>query len=190
MKRLAILWKLLLIPLMLAAQIDIDFVGYKASDALFYMEAGKMIASINQQYKVVKFLEKPTYMDIGTSNDNLVARCIDNGGYTCSFYIVFTPASENKIGGKDVYTIVIGYSSVLFIYECYKTDERPWKEDPLDIKNLVNQNNIYRTNPNYSDEEIEKFFDQFWNGKLIKNAIVQDFTIEFSETARNLNFNR
>ncbi len=178
MKRLALFLVFFLAPLMLAAQIDLNSVGYKAfrltinylgrtinvaSDALFYMENGRMLANIDYQYRAIKFLEKPAFIDIGTYNDNLFARCIDNEGYTCSFYIVFTPAFENKIGGKDVYTIAITYSNILFIYECYKTDERPWQEDPLDITNLVNQNNIYRTNPNYSDEEIEKFIKRLFS---------------------------
>jgi len=203
MKRLAIFLVLFLAPLMLAAQIDIDSVGYKAfrvsvhyrgqtinanSDALFYIQDGKMITTQDGQFQAIRFLEKPSYMDIGTYNDNLAAQCVDNGGYSCGFYIVFTPASKTTSGVKDVYIIAIAYSNILFMYECYKTDERPWKEDPLDIKVLVNQNNVYRNDPAYSDEEIETFFDQFGNGKLIKNAIVQNFMFEASETVQSLNY--
>lgn len=206
MKRLAILCLLLLIPLMLGAQIDIDSVGYKAfrisvhyqgrivnanSEVLFYMENGKMIASVDNQYKAVRFMKKPQERDMGFHNDNLVAECIDNGGFECSFFIVFSPANET-ISGVDVYTIAVGYSNILFIYECHKTNERPWyyenPNNPLSLENLVNQNNVYRTDPDYTDEEIEVFFDQFGNGKLIKSAIIQDFMIEFSEVIQSLNY--
>ena len=202
MKRLAIFLVLFLAPLMVKAQIDIDSVGYKAfrvsvhyagrtinanSDALFYIQKGMMVASTDNQYKGIRFLERPYERNMGFSNHNLVAECVDNGGYACSFFIVFSPASETT-SGLDVYTIAIGYSNILFIYECHKTNERPWKTDPLDIKVLVNQNNVYRNDPNYSDEEIETFFDQFGNGKLIKNAIVQDFMFEASEVVQSLNY--
>jgi hypothetical protein len=202
MKRLAIFFVLFLTTLMVKAQIDIDSVGYKAfrvsvhfrgqtitanSDALFYIQKGIMLASTDNQYKGVRFLETPRERDMGFSNDNLVAECVDNGGYACSFFIVFSPASETT-SGVDVYTIAIGYSNILFIYECHKTSERPWKEDPLDIKTLVSQNNVYQTDPDYTDEEIEAFFDQFGNGKLIKNAIVQNFMFEASETVQSLNY--
>jgi len=204
MKRLAIFFVLFLTPLMVKAQIDIDSVGYKAfrvsihyngrtinanSDALFYIQKGIMLSSVDNQYKGVRFLERPHQRDMGFTNDNLVAECVDDGGYACSFFIVFTPASETK-SGVDVYTIAIGYSNILFIYECYKTDERPWyyQDHPLDIKKLVNQNNVYQTDPNYTDEEIEAFFDQFGNGKLIKAAIVQNFMFEASETVQSLNY--
>lgn len=204
MKRLAIFFALFLTPLMLVAQIDIDSVGYKAfrvsvhyagktinanSDVLFYLQDGRMIASTDNQYSGVKFLERPYERDMGFSNSNLVAECVDNGGYACSFFIVFSPASSTT-SGNEVYTIAIGYSNILFIYECHKTDERLWhdQDHPLDIKKLVNQNKVYQTDPDYSDEEIEKFFDQFGNGKLIRAAIVQDFMIDFSETIQSLNF--
>lgn len=204
MKRLAIFFVLFLAPLMVKAQIDIDSVGYKAfrvsvhydgrtvnanSDVLFYLQDGKMIASVDNQYKAVRFMEKPQEKDMGFHNDNLVAECIDNGGYECSFFIVFSPASETT-SGVDVYTIAIGYSNVLFIYECRKTDERPWymdKKSPRSLDVLMNQNNQYRNDPRYSDEELEEFFDQFGNGKLIKKTIVQDFYMEYTEVLSNMN---
>lgn len=200
MKRLALISAFFLIPLFLSAQnISLDSVGFKAhrvsihyneqilnaeSDVLFFIMDGKMVATSDNQYRAVKFLTNPAPYEMGFSNDNLVAECIDQGGYSCSFFIVFTPESENKNKTQDVYTIAIGYSNILFIYECYPTNERPWfikdENDSKSIEKLVNQNHIYKNDPKYSDKEIEKFFDQFGNGNTIKNIIIRDFMLELT----------
>jgi hypothetical protein len=203
MKRLAGILAFLIISLIGFSQISLDSVGFKAyrvsvhykgqvlnanSDVLFFIQNGKMASSVDNQYQTAKFLTTPVRKDMGFDNDNLVAESVDQGGYKCSFFIVFTPASETNSGRSDIYTIAIGYSNILFIYECKKTDERLWiSPDPLDVEVLVNQNNQYRNDPKYSDQEIEEFFDQFGNGKLIKNAIVQDFYMEYTGVMTNLN---
>lgn len=203
MKRLAGIFAFLMISLIGVSQISLDSVGFKAyrvsvhykgqvinanSDVLFFIQNGKMVSSVDDQYRTAKFLTQPTRKDMGFKNDNLVAECVDQGGYKCSFFIVFTPASETNSGRSDVYTIAIGYSNILFIYECHMTGERPWRTpQPTDLEVLMNQHNQYRNDPKYTDQEIEDFFNQFGNGKLIKNAIVQDFYMEFSEVMSNLN---
>jgi len=196
MKRLSFIFGICLITLFSSAQIPMDSVSFKAyavsiyynnrilsaaSDHLFYINNGKVISTADNQYRSINFISTPAPRDMGFHQDNLVAECKDQGGYACSFFIVYTPGSETY-SGKDVYSIAIGYSNILFIYECHKTNELPWfmqyENDPLSVENLLKMNSQYRNDPKYTDEEIEEFFNQFGNGKIIKNAIIQDFIIK------------
>lgn len=194
MKRtICIIASFLMISFFAEAQISLDSVSYKAfqvaiyfngqkrmssSDVIFSIHDNKMISTSDNQYKSVRFIETPASADIGTYNENLFARSLDKGGNRCSFYIIHTPAENTKSGKEAIYTIAIQYSNILFMYECYLTDESPWDIHPLDLNILLEQNNLYESNPEYTDEEVIEFFDQFGNGKLIKEAIVRDFYME------------
>jgi hypothetical protein len=190
MKRLAIIWTLLLIPIILMAQIPIEDVSYKAfrvdiyiqgethafsCNDIFYIKDNKMVSTLNNQAKRVYFQEKPAYQDIKTYNDNLHAASKDLGGFKCQFYLVYTPADKTTSKEKDVYSIIIYYSNVMFNFQCHLTDEKPWfmNEDPSDY--LIEEGKQYVENPNYTQEEIDAFLSQIGDPAKIMAIIMASF---------------
>jgi hypothetical protein len=182
MIRLVLIFSFLVLSFLMKAQILMDSVAYKAflltayidgeqmtgnTDVLFYIDNGRVQASVENQIKRLTFLTEPQFEDIGTDQPNLMSQCIDNGRYKCSFFVVY----EEK---TDTYGLIVNYSNGMLFFQCKLSDERPWDNDPT----YYIDDNLYRTDPQYTDEEVETFFDQFGNGKLIKEAIVKDFYME------------
>jgi len=184
MKRIALLWKLLLIPIFCGAQISLDSTAYKAfrvtvytdgqvkdanSDILFYINDGKVISSVCNQTKAFFFRENPYFKDIGTDQLNLIVRCYDDGGYKCTFVIVYDEIT-------DIYVIVINYSNIMFFYQCKLSDERHEDNEPID---WVKEGQKYKTDPNYTDEEVDAFFLKLGiNPEVARKALINDLLME------------
>jgi hypothetical protein len=63
---------------------------------------------------------------------------------------------------KEDYLIGVQYSNLSFHFFADETDmnfaDLDWRNDPLTPYNLLEKGKTYRENPDYTDEELEKFF--------------------------------
>jgi len=186
MKRIALIWKLLLIPIFCGAQISLDSTAYKAfrvtvyaneqvksanSEILFYIDNSKITSSAKDQTKFFYFREVPHTEDIGTDQPNIMAKCYDDGGYRCTIVIVYEEDT-------DTYAIIINYNNVMFFYQCKISEERPWDNEPIDwVKE--SQKYKYRENPIYTDEEVDAFFLELGvDPKVAREALINDLLME------------
>lgn len=190
MKRLAIIWKLLLISIFTMGQISIDDVSYKAfrvdvyikgqsyafgCNDIFYIKDNKMISTLKNQTKKVYFQEKPSYQDIGTKNDNLHAASRDAGGFKCQFYIIYTPVNKTNSKKQDVYSIIIYYSNVMFNFQCHLSKEKPWFMNEDLVLKLLEEGKQYVENPDYTQDEINIFLSKIGDPAKIMAIIMSTF---------------
>jgi hypothetical protein len=173
MKRLAILFQLLILPLYLEAQFSIDSAGFRAyrvdvyyginsenvfisdrrdsfnTDALFCIK-NKVISAegLRDQLKCFYIKEIPKYTpNFLAGYGGYGLDCLDHGLFKCFVNILYVPKT-------DTYVIRIDYSNMRFLFECKITDERP-------IDNIIDytlDNQRYRNDPDYTDQEIRDFF--------------------------------
>lgn len=195
MKRLAIIWKLLLVPAFTFAQaftldniaikcdrVDVYYMEGKecvetqtyGTKALFYFDEGVITTTtLYDQLKSFYFMEHPISGKLG-NYDGYGFYAKDNGGFRCTFNVIYVPET-------DTYGIRIDYNNVRFFFEGDKTSERLWDNEPTYVDEMIDEQNEYPLYPEYTDEEVDTFLNQFGNGKLIKAAIIKQFILDNSE---------
>lgn len=205
MKRLALIWTLFLIPIFLGAQFSIDTIGLKAyrldiytgymgeeqfiaeghqiknSDLLFYIEGSKVVTDMWKkgsdnisQFKAFYFKDTPDYFsNYACGYPGYGVDAWDKGFFNCEFIVIYDSSS-------DSYQVNINYSNMIFSYECKLTEERPWDNEPI---NYVKEGQNYINDPQYTDEEVEEFFDSISDGKgkAIMKGIVSKFITDSKE---------
>lgn len=77
----------------------------------------------------------------------------------------------------DKYLLIMEYSNDKFLFLCETTEEKPlgFEPNPLSPYNLIEEGKTYKTDPDYTEEELIEFFNNFGNGKLILESIKMDF---------------
>jgi len=203
MKRLAIIFAILITPFILRAQFPIDsvafkayqldiFYGYEDSDGIWHTsnketEIGEAILYIaNGQVQTTRLKDQLSsfqfYPDLEYFNDYILSnKNIEPGYGVTALDNSFSTCQFNIIYQPDQerYLIRIDYSNMRFMFFCEVTDERPsdsdWQTHPLTPKNLIEEGNKYETNPDYTEEELIEFFNHFGNGKLILEGIKASF---------------
>jgi len=173
MKRLIILWTLLLLPIIAGAQFSVNSVGFKAYrvdvyqgedteegfyatkresynvNVLFYIEDSK-VSTMNMrgQFKSFRFENAlKYYSNLAENVPGYETNCKDLGGFRCTFTI-FCLKKANS------YRIRIDYSNLRMYFYCNLTNERPWDGE----QDLVKEAQSWRDDPDYTDEEIINFF--------------------------------
>jgi hypothetical protein len=142
------------------------------TNALFYINGDRIITTeLKGQLKAFHILENLGY------TENLLATysgyplgCVDFGYYQLHINIFYVPET-------DTYGIRIDYSNMRFLFQCKISDERPWDDDIIDY---TADNLKYKNDPNYTDEEVIAFFNQFGNGKAIADMIVSKSIVEIT----------
>lgn len=199
MKSLVIILALL-IPQISWAQFPLNGEGFKASrslqliggekyatdydhDVIFYFHDGYVFTSglknsLLSGLSLFKFVESPDWW-----SDASTARGTQPG-YTgwawnrdhClgTFSILYDHEISEDLGQ---YAIIIRYDDTSFLFYCDYTEKRPvgFREEPLSPTNLIEEGKKYRNDPDYTDEELIEFFNNFGNGKLILESIKMDF---------------
>ena len=175
MKRTILTISLILVSLIGIAQFSFDSTGYKAyiatissktqfsegaSDVLFFFTKTSMTNTLpaSNQSSTLRFDLKNLKETNIAGTQTLYLPCIDKGGFACELYIGYYAKT-------DVYSIIIKYNNVLFFFECRTTIERPWDNDPKDIKAFEPWDGTY------TDEEIDAFFKQFGINTVDKKAV-------------------
>jgi len=187
MKRLALFIVIFLIPLISRAQFSVDSVGFKSfrvdvyygvdteegfftnrhdsanADILFYIEDGIIIAEgLKDQLKCFFMKSAPKYTsDLISGYGGYGLGCIDHGFFNCSVNIIYVPKT-------NTYGIRIDYSNMRFLFQCKKTNERPWDNKP---KDLVADAQSWPNDPDYTNEEVISFFKKMMNGDEFSRAI-------------------
>jgi hypothetical protein len=135
-----------ILSLTLSAQVSFDSVAYKAfqkvslsytgrdttpSDVLFWFAKNRASLSTNDQTKnlyFVKFFEET----LKTGHKVTRVQCKDNGGFNC----VLSTGFDNGYN-----FISVEYSNLVFFYKVSETSERPWDNDPVELKpyELINR---------------------------------------------------
>ena len=202
MKRLAIILALL-IPQISWSQFPLNSEGFKASklvvhteyqsdgsytkyhkefdhDVLFYFQDGFVFTEglKNGQLSGLggfKFEEGPDWWDDAINDMNG-----DQPGYTgyaldrdlnrSLFSVIYHESAEK-------YLLIMEYSNDKYCFICEPTSKRPlrFQDHPLTPTNLIEDGKKYRTNPDYTEEELIEFFDNFGNGKVILEGIKASF---------------
>jgi hypothetical protein len=200
MKRLIILWTLLLLPLFAGAQFSIDSVGfqvYRADiyqgqdteegffankrnsynvDVLVYIEDGKMTnKNMRGQLKSMRFQKEPKYFsNLAEGVPGYEIESKDFGGFNCVISIFYLQESNS-------YRIRMDYSNLRIFLYANPTNERPW-DDQTDLM-LVKDAQSWPDNPDYTDEEVIAYFKKLMNGdevsKAIAKALIFDAVNEF-----------
>ena len=192
MKRLAIIWKLLLIPLFAGAQFPLDdlclkidrvveyqgrtehdgsFTVYERAsyigESLMYINDGE-INNLNgeDRLKRFRFIEIPEYANPLVVNHEWPGYYVevkDAGALECVISIY-----EKSPGN---YMVVAEYPNWRFAWHGTETTERPWDNKPIDY---VAEGMKYRTNPDYTAEELERFADKMSDffGQTITSAMM------------------
>jgi hypothetical protein len=145
-----------ILSLTLGAQVSFDSVAYKAfqkvtlsyterdttsSDVLFWFTGKKVTLSTNDQTQnlyFVKFFEET----LKTGHKVTRIQCKDDGGFNC----VLSTGFDNGFN-----FISVEYHNMVFFYKVDETAERPWDNDPEEIKPYE------PINRKYTPEEIK-----FW----------------------------
>ena len=198
MKQLAIILGFLLLPIFAFGQIQLDDVAYKAyqvdvfhgqeledgsfystlkqtcttTNALFYFNDGIIFTTeLKGQIRAFQFTDEPQYANPlvkGQTYPGYLIQGYDYGHFKCHISIQYKAET-------DMYILVYEYDNMRFAFFCKKSDERPWDNDPIDY---VEEGKKYRTNPDYTEEEMIEFFNNFGNGEIILKSIVNNFYIE------------
>ena len=157
------------------------------SDALFYINNGVMLTPGEGQLKKFRFIETPRPADIGEfyNSGYEIPLSLDDGGHKCQIYFMYTPKDYTRDKNKDVYSIIISYSNLMFFFQCHKTDERPWDNNPKYVDEMIEEQNKFPENPDYTDEEIREFFKTSESTdstiRIIENTIKRSLIPDLSE---------
>ncbi len=193
MKRLAVIFGILFLSLTAFSQFQINarafkayevktFNGWEKSDGsfavtsgfmdpcneLFYFKDAFLFTSLKENQRAYKFV-KP-YSEYCRFDSRL-------NGAEPGYLIACTDYENNAShvvvyhNGENDYTIVLEYSDTRRSYKCKLTNERPWDNDPIDY---VAEGMKYRTNPEYTEEDLENFADKLsgFFGKTITKGMM------------------
>lgn len=199
MKRLLIIAAILLLAYAVFGQFQIDDMAFKSykevtydaieyadnsfvldnkvivegHTSLFYINDGRMITSLKDQKSEYQFYNTadiyPEYADnLYNGMPGWDFPSIDNGFFNSHVTVYYE--------GNNKYQIWLQYSNQYFIYYCIGSDERPWDNDPIDY---VAEGQKYRTNPEYTEEELESFANKLSDffGQTITTAMMVTWSI-------------
>jgi hypothetical protein len=128
-----------ILSITLGAQVSFDSVVYKAfqkvtlsynerdtasSDILFWFVGNKVSLTTNDQTKnlyFIKFFEET----LKTGHRVKRVQCKDDGGFNCVLSTGFDSGFN---------FISVEYNNTVFFYKVAETTERPWDNDPVEIK--------------------------------------------------------
>ena len=192
MKRLSIISGFLMISLIAGAQINFDSTAYKASyctayvtksdgevyktdkypsTMLFFFTPQRMLYQKGIEKRNIFFTESPRtgWLQLREELPHLAfLNSKDFEGSRCAIFITYDTE-------KECYYISVVYSNVNFTFECQLTDERPWDNDPITVKDMIEEGKSYRGNPQYTDEEIDAFFQYLEEETGIKAGVAKTF---------------
>ena len=193
MKRLAVIFGFLFLSLTAFCQFNIDNIAFKIhqidifegrenADGYFVSNEKTVFTGESFMYfqgetvynfsgkdhlRGFVFEEDPEYANPlvkGTTYPGYLIPCIDAGYSKCHLSVMYKEST-------DLYIIVAEYSNTRIAFFGRVTEERPWENVPIDY---VAEGMKYRTNPEYTAEDLERFADKLsgFFGKTITKGMV------------------
>ncbi|MDD5648861.1 MAG: hypothetical protein PHF86_00345 [Candidatus Nanoarchaeia archaeon] len=136
MKKLIILSIAILINISIFSQEKLDSISFKSfavthyfkdkkciseTEVSFYISNNQMISTLNDQDRVIRFIETPK-KEKGVWS----IQCKDEGGFNCILFI-------GKFSKSEDYFVYISYNNLEMIYQCKISEDKPYDDNSSNL---------------------------------------------------------